>query len=96
MVPEFIGQESWSGILRLLVSLWAFVFFWVSFALSMLMAQAVIPSLVTSRHISARFQSLRPILYVVAAIGFIGAIFFIANAVGLLTVIYSIYDRRAI
>ncbi|MBM2825957.1 MAG: hypothetical protein HW403_21 [Dehalococcoidia bacterium] len=96
MVPEFIDSSSWAGIARLLTSLWGFAFSWVTFALSMLLAQGIIPSLVTSHHIPARFQSVRPIFYIVSLVGFMGALFFMYNAIAHLSFIYGIWDRRAI
>ena len=98
MTPEFIDSQTWAGILGLLKSLWFFAFSWVTFALSTLFAHGIVPSLVTSGHIPARFQNVRPILYIVALLGLLGALFFIGTVIANVpTVIYDgIYDRRAI
>ena len=94
--PVFIDSPTWAGILVILKSLWFFAFMWVTFALSMLFAHGIVPSLLTSGHIPARFQKVRPILYTVALIGFLGAIFFIGTVIANLTTIYGIYDRRVV
>lgn len=93
MDPGYITTQIWSDLSVVLRFLWLWVLFIVIFAGNMLVAHALIPSLVASEHISPRMNRLRLFFYAGAAIGLIGAIAMISVAAGWATVIADFYSR---
>ncbi|MBI4236226.1 MAG: hypothetical protein HY688_02565 [Chloroflexi bacterium] len=69
--PQALGPAQWGQVGSTLLYLWAFVFFMGGVATNFLIAHAVIPSLITTRHLPTRFQLLRPFFYALtlAALG---------------------------
>ena len=62
MDPEFITTEHWSGISTMLRFLGAFWFFIIGFALTLLIAHAIVPSLVSTRQLPPSVARLNPLL----------------------------------
>lgn len=93
MDPAYITTQIWSDLSIVLRFLWLWVLFIVVFAGNMLVAHALIPSLVASEHLPSRMSRLRPFFYAGAAVGAIGAITMIAVAAGWSTVIGDFYSR---
>lgn len=96
MEPQAIDAESWKLISGLLIRLYLFAMSLVIFALSMLIAHGVIPSLVVTRHLPSNVQSIRPVFYGIAAIAIVAVVFFVTNILNLIGVIYGIFPRWAI
>ena len=67
MEPAFVTTEMWHDISGMLRTLWVYVFFIIGFALNLLIAHAIIPSLAGSGQISERIAKLRPVFYLVSA-----------------------------
>ena len=63
MDPAFVTNEIWHNISGMLRFLWVYVFFIIGFALNLLIAHAIIPSLVGSGQIPERIANLRPVFY---------------------------------
>lgn len=63
MDPAFVTNEIWHNISGMLRFLWVYVFFIIGFALNLLIAHAIIPSLVGSGQIPERIAKLRPVFY---------------------------------
>ena len=83
-IPRYVTSADWADIGSLLVPFWVLVFAVLGFAGSMLLAQAVIPSLKDSRDLpDPRLASLRPPLY-------LGAVAFLALVV---MMVVAIADR---
>ena len=61
--PKPLASADWQQVTSTLIYLWAFVFFMGGVASNFLIAHALIPSLITTRHISPRLQVLRPVFY---------------------------------
>lgn len=96
MQPEALDAESWKLISGLLIRLYLFATSLVTFALSMLIAHGVVPSLVATRHLPAKVQRIRPVFYGIAAIAIVAVVFFVTNILNLIGVIYGIFPRWAI
>ena len=67
MEPAFVTNEIWHGISGMLRILWVYVFFIIGFALNLLIAHAIIPSLAGSGQIPERIAKLRPVFYMASA-----------------------------
>ena len=95
MLPDPIatGSAQWSDIGHLLHNLWFYVAFIISFALTMLTAHAIIPSLVSSGHLDRSAGLLRFSLTVAALVFLAYALTVLSFAVNLAYVLESIYDR---
>lgn len=91
--PEVVTSEQWNQIRMTLVWLWAFTGAIVVFGGCLLMSQALIPSLASTRDIPERYLSFRPALTGVAIVFLLIAIFALVNFVINLQVLYEIYPR---
>ncbi|MCX6024083.1 MAG: hypothetical protein NTZ05_20600, partial [Chloroflexi bacterium] len=78
----------------LLVDLWLFVLFMIGFAGFLMLAHAVIPSLVGTHHLPHRAANLRPFLYAISLTSFAIAITIFYNFATNLDVIYGIYGKQ--
>ena len=67
MDPAFVTNEIWHDISGMLRFLWLYVFFIIGFAFNLLIAHAIIPSLVGSGQIPERIAKLRPVFYLASA-----------------------------
>lgn len=94
--PRTITGADWPGIEALVRYLWMIAIFNVVLAFCMLLAHAVVPSLVASVQIPRGLRSIRPFLTIGALVAFAGTTFALLSWVGVLSVIYSIYDKRLI
>ena len=93
MDPEFITTEHWADISTVLRFLWLYWLFIIGFATNMLLAHALIPSLISSGQLPASVGRIRPLLYL-SALGIltIAILFFILTAVNA-DVIGTFWDR---
>ena len=82
MDPEFITNEHWADISTALRFLWLYWLFIIGFATNMLLAHALIPSLINSGQLPSSVGRIRPLLYM-GALGIlaIAILFFILTAV---------------
>ena len=71
MDPEFITTDDWQGISVMLRFLWAYWFIIIGFGSTLLLAHAIIPSLVSTRQLPLVFERFRPLLYM-GALGILG------------------------
>jgi hypothetical protein len=97
--PNFIQFDTWQPLFSLLICLWTYVGLEIVFAFALLLAHAIIPSLVETGHLPANTNRIRPFLYggfflfLLFAFGTIFTVFWSNNA--LIQVIYeNIYNRR--
>ena len=90
--PNYISAAVWADIKIFTHNIQFFVLFMIIFAANMLIGHNAIPSLVKSRHLPASLSKLRPPLYLVAAVSFAAAIYFVITAFsGGLDAIRAIY-----
>ncbi len=94
MTPAVLTAEQWQQVSQTLVWFWAFLGCIVAFAANFLVAYAIIPSLVSTRDLPARLTAIRPILFVLAALFFIAALFSFVNIVRGVQVLYEIWPAR--
>jgi hypothetical protein len=94
MTPAVVTAEQWQQINQTLIWFWAFLGCIVVFAANMLVAYAIIPSLVSTRDLPAKVAAIRPVLFALAAIFLIAAVFAFVNVVNGLQVLYEIWPRR--
>lgn len=94
--PRFITDTDWITLNNLVWLLWLLVICNVVFGFCMLVGHGVIPSLVTTAHITQRFQRFRPLLYLIGILALSAALFFTITWASTLSVIYSIYPKRLI
>ncbi len=91
--PTAIGSYEWSEIGQLLNNLWFYLASVVTLALTLLVAHAVIPSLVSTGHLTQSANLLRFSL-TIAALGVLGlALTILAYTVNLARIIELFYDR---
>ncbi len=83
--------EQWSHVTDTLILLWAFAGLMILGAGSMLVAHILVPSLIDKRDIPEKYGKGRPIVYAIAAVAFVGAIFVFASFVGALEEFREIY-----
>jgi uncharacterized membrane protein len=91
--PQFITAAAWAEVGDFLTALIVFAVLVIGFAGNLLVAHALIPSLVASEHISSRANRIRPVFYLASLVLFVGAITFLTITSGLAGVIGDIYDR---
>lgn len=96
MNPTAITTFQWDTLGRLLLDVAALAFLLTTFALAMLAGHAVVPSLAITGALPARVSRIRPLLYLVAVTALGGAVFFGAEAWGLLPVLGQIFPRFGI
>jgi hypothetical protein len=94
MTPAVVTAEQWQQINQTLIWFWAFLGCTVVFAANILVAYAIIPSLVSTRDLPAKVAAIRPVLFALAAIFLIGAVFAFVNVVNGIQVLYEIWPRR--
>ncbi|MEE8159666.1 MAG: hypothetical protein V3T78_09945 [Dehalococcoidia bacterium] len=91
--PAPIGSFEWSEIGKLLHNLWFLLALASAFAMIMLTAHAIIPSLVSTRHLPPSANMLRFSL-TLTGLGILGlALTLLAYTVGVARVIEIFYDR---
>lgn len=93
MLSQSPTPEQWAQITSGLIWFWAFVACIVVFAASLLLAHAMIPSLVSTRQLPGRALGARPVFYGLALIFLVAAIFAFANIVIHLDVLYDLYGK---
>ena len=90
--PNYISAAVWADIKIFTHNMTFFVLFIIIFAANMLIGHNAIPSLVKSHHLPPLLSKLRPPLYLVAAVSFVAAIYFVVTAfAGGLDAIRAIY-----
>ncbi|MCZ6615063.1 MAG: hypothetical protein O6920_04685 [Chloroflexi bacterium] len=93
MDPEFITNEHWADISTVLRFLWLYWLFIIGFATNMLLAHALIPSLIASGQLPSSMGRVRPLLYL-SALGILTiAILFLVLSVVNADVIGRISER---
>ncbi len=65
--PQSLTSADWDQVQTTLVYLWVLWLAVIAMALSLLVAHAIIPSLVTTGHLGSGFERVRPLFYVAAA-----------------------------
>ena len=94
--PRTITGGDWSVLPALVTFLWLVAFFNVAFAFAMLVAHAVVPSLIATAHIPSRLHRVRPILYILGFGALLLSILAIASWVANLPIIYDVYPKQFI
>ena len=93
MDPEFLTHADWSGLGGLLRFLWFFSASVVAFALNMLLAQAIVPSLVASNHLPQGMLRVRRMFLAVAMSALVLAVIMLVIVVMRLSVIAGFYEK---
>ncbi len=96
MTPQTIGTADWANLSSLVVTLWLFAFFTVTFAVNMLIGHALIPSLAYSRELPRLVKPLRPLFYLVAAVALVIDVVLVIRIGVQLGVLQNIYPRTLI
>lgn len=91
--PTPVGSLEWSAIGHLLHYLWYYFGLVIAFGFTFLMAQAVIPSLLSTKQISPTLNLARFSLYVTAFGLLTGAILVFAYMINLTSVVESFHHR---
>ena len=91
--PIAIGSLEWRELGLLLHNLWFYLLLIVSFAVTMLTAHAIIPSLISTGHLPRSAGLLRFSLTIAALIILAFALTVLSLAVNLAYVLEAIYDR---
>ncbi|MBO9306565.1 hypothetical protein [Thermomicrobium sp.] len=94
MAPADVTAEQWQQIQQTLVWFWAFLGCIVVFAANMLVAYAIIPSLVSTRDLPAKVTAVRPFLLVIGLLFLAAGIFAFINVVNGIQVLYEIWPER--
>lgn len=64
--PQSLTSADWDQVQTTLVYLWVLWLAVIAMALSLLVAHAIIPSLVTTGHVGASVERVRPVFYAAA------------------------------
>jgi hypothetical protein len=91
--PAFLSSEIWSNIAQYLHAIFLYLVFIIVFAFTMLLAHAIIPSLLATKHIRPEVQRLRPLMYLFSLIPLGLAGFFIFRATETARIIEKFYMR---
>ncbi len=94
--PRFITSSDWFNVARLVQYLWIVVIINICVAFFMLLAHAVIPSLIATAEIPRGVRAMRPVFTIIAMAAFAGTVFVLLNWLGTLGVLYSIYPHRLV
>jgi len=94
MTPAVVTAEQWQQIQQTLIWFWVFLGCIVVFAANMLVAYAIIPSLISTRDLPAKVAAIRPLLFALAAIFLVAALFAFVNIVNGIQVLYEIWPQR--
>lgn len=86
-------HTQWMAVNDGLIWFWAFLACVVAFATFILMAHAMLPSLVSSRQLPQRTLAVRPVVYLLAFVFLAAAMFCFANIVTHLQVLYDLYGK---
>ena len=92
MDPNYISSVEWYKINQFTMWLVFLPISMIVFAFPMVIAHAIIPSAVSSKHFPASASKLRPLFYAVSAIGAILVIIVVLNIFHGLDVVKDIYD----
>ena len=100
MDPSFINHDLWGRLTDNLMLLWGFLGSVILFAGSLLMAIAVIPSLVASGHLPASppgpAKAVRPLFFLAAAAGAAGIVYTLSQVIpGIRDLLPLIWNRWA-
>ena len=94
MDPNFVTRQDWADIGEFLLALLFVPGLMIVFAFSMLMAHALIPSLVKSGHLPEELNKVRRVLYPVAFAALLGVISYIVFvAINAESSFGSVYSR---
>lgn len=91
--PQSLTSADWDQIQTTLVYLWLLWLSVIAMALSLLVAHAIIPSLVTTGHIGQRVERVRPLFYGAAAVAAAIALFAFYGFVTESEVLRTIYTK---
>ena len=93
MDPEFITSADWREIGNLLHFYWFILLFAIAFGFNFLMAHAVIPSLVVTKHLPPSVDKSRRLFYTGALISLGLVLFFLLRIVQEAHILRSVWDR---
>lgn len=94
MDPSNLSPDDWRQLISAVNRLWLFAALVATGALSFLVAQGTIPSLLRTRQMPAGAAVMRPALYVVSAIAIVVAVVTVVNALSLVhSLLNVIYPR---
>jgi hypothetical protein len=91
--PDYITKSDWEQIGDLLLYLGAVPIMVIGFAFSLLLARAIIPSLVDSGHLSRKIYQIRVVFYGVSAVSLSLLVWVTVNLLDLLGVLENFYYR---
>ena len=91
--PLQLTAADWNQVERTLGFLWVFWLTVVSAALLLLIAHAIIPSLVTTGHLGPQVQRVRPVVYIIAILVSLVAIYAFVGFVNESSVLRTIYTK---
>ena len=91
--PDYITKADWEQIGDLLLYLGAVPILVIGFAFSLLLARAIIPSLVDSGHLSRQIYQMRLVCYGASAVSFSLLVWVAVNLLDLVKVLENFYHR---
>ena len=94
MDPAFITAEDWNDLFAVVHFFWAIPLFAIGFAFNLLLAKAVIPSLVSTHQLSPeRARLLQPALYAVSFVSLALLVWVFFNIVTRAGILHEVYAR---
>tara|TARA_Y100000590_G_C15042141_1_gene759271 strand:- start:24 stop:314 length:291 start_codon:yes stop_codon:yes gene_type:complete len=91
MDPTPITSAQWAQIGLMLTNLWIVVAFVFSASATLLLAHAIIPSLVITAHLPESFSKLRVVFYLLGFVSILAGAFFMWKVIGYSEVISTFY-----
>ena len=94
MDPAFVTNEIWHDISGMLRFLWVYVLFIIGFAFNLLVAHAIIPSLVGTGQIPVKIAKLRRVFYLASAGLLVLVLAALVTSMLPVDVVLGVFDRR--
>lgn len=93
MAPEVLGAAGWNSLQTTIVLLWAFLPVSITLGGSLLLGQAILPSLVSTGHLSRGWLRLQLPLGAVSLAAGAAAVFLLMQVLGALPALLEFYPR---
>lgn len=93
MAPEVLGAAGWNSLQATIIFLWALLPATIAFGGSLLLGQAILPSLVSTGQLSRGWLRLQVPLGVVSLAAGAAAVFLLMQVLGALPSLLEFYPR---
>ncbi|MBI4217085.1 MAG: hypothetical protein HY687_06865 [Chloroflexi bacterium] len=93
MAPDILGAAGWNSLQATIIFLWVLLPATITFGGSLLLGQAILPSLVSTGHLSPGWLRLQMPLGVVSLVAGAAAVFLLIQVLRALPALLEFYPR---